>query len=90
MIYRENFERNLRPLYESYGLGTTVWGPVAAGILTGKYNSGNIPEDTRMAKDAISMNVTLPRYFGPKMKDETLRVINAIAPLAKEVGCTQA
>jgi aryl-alcohol dehydrogenase-like predicted oxidoreductase len=88
MIRRVNFEYNLRPLYETYGLGTTVWGPVAAGILTGKYNSGDIPEDTRMAKDPFSQSATLPKYFGPKAKDETLRIINSIADIAKEVGCT--
>ena len=89
MINRENFEEKMRPLYEQYGLGTTCWGPLAGGILTGKYNSGVVPEDTRMANDPISKNFTLPRFFGPTKKDETLRLLNAIGDIAKEIGCTQ-
>ena len=35
-------------LYREVGLGTTIWSPLASGVLTGKYNDG-IPDDTRMA-----------------------------------------
>jgi aryl-alcohol dehydrogenase-like predicted oxidoreductase len=28
-------------------MGTTIWSPLASGLLTGKYNNG-IPEDSRM------------------------------------------
>ncbi|OQY46572.1 MAG: hypothetical protein B6242_07330 [Anaerolineaceae bacterium 4572_78] len=34
-------------LYSEIGLGTTIWSPLASGILTGKYNDG-IPEDSRL------------------------------------------
>jgi aryl-alcohol dehydrogenase-like predicted oxidoreductase len=40
-------EREYLPLFEKYGLGTTIWSPLASGILTGKYNDG-IPQDSRM------------------------------------------
>ncbi|KAJ3090813.1 Voltage-gated potassium channel subunit beta-2 [Physocladia obscura] len=43
MIDRANFEGTLIPAIEKYGLGTTVFSPLAKGILTGKYNAG-IPE----------------------------------------------
>ncbi|HEX8376146.1 MAG TPA: aldo/keto reductase, partial [Geminicoccaceae bacterium] len=32
--------------YDTYGLGTTIWSPLASGLLTGKYNDG-IPQDSR-------------------------------------------
>ncbi len=32
---------------ENYGLGTTIWSPLASGVLTGKYNEG-IPSDSRL------------------------------------------
>lgn len=35
------------PLYEKYGMGTTVYSPLAGGALTGKYNDG-VPEDSRL------------------------------------------
>lgn len=48
LFEREKVERDYLPLYESIGLGTTIWSPLASGLLTGKYNRG-IPEgDTRV------------------------------------------
>lgn len=48
LFYRENVEKNLRPLFEQFGLGATVWSPLASGLLTGKYNDG-LPADTRIS-----------------------------------------
>lgn len=48
LFERDKVERDYLPLYESIGLGTTIWSPLASGLLTGKYNRG-IPEgDTRV------------------------------------------
>ena len=52
MFTRDKVEREFLPLYESIGLGTTIWSPLASGVLTGKYADG-IPEGSRM---------TLPQY----------------------------
>jgi len=47
MLHRERFEKEYAPLFKEYGMGTTIWSPLASGLLTGKYNDG-IPEDSRM------------------------------------------
>lgn len=47
MLHRERLESEYRPLYERFGLGTTIFSPLASGILTGKYLDG-IPEDSRL------------------------------------------
>jgi len=47
MFQRVRFEVEYARLYDVIGLGTTIWSPLASGILTGKYSDG-IPEDTRM------------------------------------------
>jgi|CXWK01.1.fsa_nt_gi voltage-dependent potassium channel beta subunit len=52
MFHREKVELEFAPLYETMGLGTTIWSPLYFGILTGKYNDG-IPADSR---------ATLPGY----------------------------
>jgi voltage-dependent potassium channel beta subunit len=52
MFHREKVELEFAPLYETMGLGTTIWSPLYFGILTGKYNAG-IPADSR---------ATLPGY----------------------------
>ena len=45
LFERDKVERDYLPVYE-LGLGTTIWSPLASGLLTGKYNGG-IPNDAR-------------------------------------------
>lgn len=52
LFQRHRVEVELAPLYAEHGLGTTIWSPLASGVLTGKYNDG-IPAGTRL---------TLPGY----------------------------
>lgn len=47
MFVRFKCESDFQPLYDKYGMGTTIWSPLAGGYLSGKYNDGNIPEDAR-------------------------------------------
>ncbi|HMO60190.1 MAG TPA: aldo/keto reductase, partial [Roseiflexaceae bacterium] len=46
MFTRQRFEQEYAPLYRDLGYGTTIWSPLASGLLTGKYNDG-IPEGSR-------------------------------------------
>ncbi len=48
MFNRDKVEREFHNLYRDIGLGTTIWSPLASGLLTGKYNEG-IPEDSRLS-----------------------------------------
>ncbi|MGZ4984051.1 MAG: potassium channel beta subunit family protein [Chthoniobacterales bacterium] len=48
MFHREKVEREFAPLYDTVGLGTTIWSPLASGLLTGKYNDGD-PGGTRIS-----------------------------------------
>ena len=47
MFNRSKMEKEYLDLFNKRGLGTTIWSPLASGLLTGKYKNG-IPEDTRM------------------------------------------
>jgi len=47
LFVREKVEREFHRLYESFGLGTTIWSPLASGVLTGKYAEG-VPKGSRM------------------------------------------
>src|SRR6266516_1529689 len=79
MFERESVEREFLPLYEKVGLGTTVWSPLASGLLTGKYNEGD-PGDTR---------ISMPRYSWLRQQFESDEVRNRLAKvkeLAKEAG----
>ncbi len=59
MFERERFEVEYANLYKKFGLGTTIWSPLASGILTGKYNEGTIPADSRLA---LKDNFVMERY----------------------------
>jgi voltage-dependent potassium channel beta subunit len=50
LLHRERVELEYAPLYAELGLGTTIWSPLASGLLTGKYSEG-IGADTRLGKD---------------------------------------
>jgi len=82
MFARDRVEREYLPLYEELGLGTTIWSPLASGVLTGKYRDG-IPEGSRM---------TLPDYqwLRERMDSEegraNIRKAAELEDLAKELG----
>ncbi len=46
MFHRDKLEKEYLPLFREIGLGTTIWSPLASGVLTGKYNKG-IPPNSR-------------------------------------------
>jgi voltage-dependent potassium channel beta subunit len=46
LLHRDRVEKEYAPLYADLGLGTTIWSPLASGLLTGKYNDA-VPEGSR-------------------------------------------
>ncbi len=52
LLHRERVEREYAPLYAEAGLGTTIWSPLASGLLTGKYNAGIDPQ-SRLGQEQL-------------------------------------
>jgi voltage-dependent potassium channel beta subunit len=50
LLHRTRVEAEYASLYADFGMGTTIWSPLASGLLTGKYNEG-VPADSRLASD---------------------------------------
>jgi len=48
LFEREKMEKEFLMVFKTMGLGTTIWSPLASGLLSGKYNNG-IPEGSRFA-----------------------------------------
>lgn len=48
LLHRRRMEGEYLPLFRDLGYGTTIWSPLASGVLTGKYNNG-VPAGTRLA-----------------------------------------
>ena len=52
LFEREKIEKDYLKVFKNVGLGTTIWSPLASGLLTGKYNNG-IPEGSRLAVEGF-------------------------------------
>jgi voltage-dependent potassium channel beta subunit len=85
MLHRTRVEKEYAALYEQVGLGTTIWSPLASGILSGKYNDG-IPEGSRFG--LANMNWLQKTIEGPEGQAK-LEKVRKLKPLADELGCTQ-
>ncbi len=81
LFHREKIEQEFRRLYETVGLGTTIWSPLASGLLTGKYNSG-IPEGSRANLE--SMEWLKERIQSPEWK-ERIEKVKKLDLLAREL-----
>jgi voltage-dependent potassium channel beta subunit len=81
LLHRERVEDEYAPLYEAYGMGTTIWSPLASGLLSGKYNDG-IPADSRLAQPGYEWLREEVLGHG----DERLGKVRALQPIAAELG----
>ena len=82
MLTRDRFEKEYAPLYREYGMGTTIWSPLASGLLTGKYNDG-IPKDSRLALPGYEW---LKDGILGKGSEVKLAKVAKLGGVAKELG----
>jgi voltage-dependent potassium channel beta subunit len=83
MLHRERVEREYARLYVDHRLGTTIWSPLASGLLTGKYLDG-IPEDSRGALRGYE-------WLKERLEDPAdLQRVRNLAPIARDLDCTLA
>lgn len=81
MLHREKFENEYAQLYKTVGLGTTIWSPLASGILSGKYNDG-MPKETRLSMDGLEW------LKDANLVEEKLEKVRKLTALANELGMT--
>jgi aryl-alcohol dehydrogenase-like predicted oxidoreductase len=84
LLHRQRVEQEYAPLYQEIGLGTTIWSPLASGLLTGKYNAG-IPEGTRLSLKGYEW---LRKEFESEETRRNIEKVKKLAPVAKELGCS--
>ena len=88
MVHRNNFEKNFRRLFSEFKYGTTTWSGLASGVLAGRYNDGNIPEDSRLS-NYTNAAFLINKYLG-KNKEETCAKLRKLKEYADELGTSQA
>ena len=83
MIHRDRVEKEYLPLYREIGLGTTIWSPLASGLLSGKYNAG-VPPGSRATLKGYEW---LREYI---ITPQNLEKVKKLQPIAADLGCTLA
>src|SRR5271167_5066445 len=75
-------ERELLPMAAEMGLGVTAWGPLANGVLTGKYHGHGAPKQNG---ETGRMNHEMMKGFGVE-RQQTDRIVAAVKSVADETG----
>lgn len=83
LFHRRRVEKEYARLYEDLGLGTTIWSPLASGLLTGKYLDG-VPEDSRANLEGYD-------WLRDALTDEAKNAkVRELKDIADELGVTLA
>jgi voltage-dependent potassium channel beta subunit len=83
LLERNKMENEFLMVFKTVGMGTTIWSPLASGLLSGKYNNG-IPEDSRFAIEGFDW--LKDRW----MQENFLEKIKKLSSLANELGISMA
>jgi voltage-dependent potassium channel beta subunit len=87
MLHRDRFEVEYGTLFDKYRMGSTIWSPLAGGILTGKYNFG-IPAGSRFEN---STSFSYATFMGDEEKKKrTIGIIEKLGDVAKELNASLA
>lgn len=79
LFNRQKMEADYLPIFRNIGMGTTIWSPLASGLLTGKYNNG-IPEGSRLSLEGYE-------WLKEKvLMEEKIAKVIKLADLAQELG----
>jgi len=82
MFVRERVEKEYALLYQELGYGTTIWSPLASGLLSGKYNDG-IPTDSRAALEGYE-------WLQQGITPERITKVRQLQPIAAELSSSLA
>jgi voltage-dependent potassium channel beta subunit len=83
LFERNKMEQEFKMIFSTVGMGTTIWSPLASGLLTGKYNQG-IPENSRFALEGFD-------WLKDKlMVEDKLNKVRQLDTVAKELNTSLA
>ncbi len=79
MFHRDKVEVEYDQVYKGPGLGTTIWSPLASGLLTGKYNDG-FADNTRLSIEGLDW------LKDQTLSEERIEKVRKLSALAKDLG----
>src|SRR5678810_1288623 len=83
LFHRQKMENDYRKIFTDIGMGTTIWSPLASGLLTGKYNDG-VPKNSRF--DLEGFNWLSERW----LVGEKIKKVKKLGELAASLGVSTA
>jgi voltage-dependent potassium channel beta subunit len=83
LFERDKLENEYLEVFKNVGIGTTIWSPLATGLLSGKYNNG-IPADSRLGMEGFEW--LRDRW----VLNEKIEKVKQLAVLAKALGISVA
>ena len=78
ILCRERFEKEYKNIFKKFNIGSTIWSPLASGLLTGKYNDG-IPEKSRFKVKGYE-------WLSDSIKETNFKKIKKIVSLSKKLN----
>ena len=80
-LVNRDIEVEMLPMAAKQGLGVTTYSPLARGILTGKYGTGEVPKGSRLDRHDR-------RFLQAEWRQESVVVAEKLRPTAQRLGCT--
>ena len=78
LLFRDRFEKEYKDIFKKYKIGSTIWSPLASGLLTGKYNDG-VPDKSRFKVKGYE-------WLSDTMDEIDFNKVKKINDLAKKIG----
>eukprot|EP00823_Brevimastigomonas_motovehiculus_P003921 TRINITY_DN2492_c0_g1_i1.p1 TRINITY_DN2492_c0_g1~~TRINITY_DN2492_c0_g1_i1.p1 ORF type:complete len:375 (+),score=68.48 TRINITY_DN2492_c0_g1_i1:64-1188(+) len=95
MLCRSKMEREYKPIFSHYTMGTTIWSPLCSGLLSGKYTSLQFPEGSRLANKHMAEVVQELEHgegfdMGKEVKgfEGFFHIIERLRPIATQLNCS--
>ncbi|MET1030247.1 aldo/keto reductase family protein [Domibacillus tundrae] len=81
-MFNRYIENEVIPVSEKHGIGQVVFSPLAQGILTGKYQSGHVPDNSRAANQSINNSIK------GMLNEDVFKKVEQLEEVAKEMEIT--
>ena len=91
LLHRQRFEVEYGELFDKYRMGSTIWSPLAGGILTGKYLKDEKSEGRLQIMDPVVRKfLHYDEWFGPEKIEKTSEIFKVLEEIAKTLEATLA
>lgn len=81
-MFNRTIEKEIIPVSDKHGIGQVVFSPLAQGVLSGKYKSGQVPDNSRAANESIN------RFIKGMLNEDVQQKVVQLEAVAKDLDVT--